>query len=79
VSAARLRLADWTILLTNVPPELPSVEEALVLARCRWQIELLWKLWKQHGKIDTWCSEKPYRILTEIYAKLLRNPKLVRT
>jgi len=71
VSAARLRLADWTIMLTNVPQELLCVQEALVLLRCRWQIELLWKLWKQHGKLDTWRSYKPARILTEIYAKLL--------
>jgi hypothetical protein len=62
---------DWTILLTNVPHELLSIDEALVLARCRWQIELCWKLWKQVGKVDTWRSAKPYRILTEIYAKLL--------
>ncbi len=42
-----------------------------MLVRCRWQIELLWKLWKAHGKLDTWRSYKPKRILTEIYAKLL--------
>src|SRR5437762_3881370 len=71
VSAARLRLADWTIVLTNVPQEQLSVPEALVLLRCRWQIELLWKLWKQYGKVDTWRSYKPERILTESYAKLL--------
>lgn len=71
VSAARLRLADWTILLTNVPGEQLTVDEALALARCRWQIELLWKLWKQEGKLDTWASAQPERIVTEIYAKLL--------
>jgi Transposase DDE domain len=71
VSAARLRLADWTILLTNVPQEMLSVSEALVLVRCRWQIELFWKLCKQHGKLDTWRSYKPERILTELYTKLL--------
>lgn len=71
VSAARLRLADWTILLTNVPRAQLSVSEALVLLRCRWQIELLWKLWKQHGKLDTWRSYKPERILTELFAKLI--------
>ena len=71
VSPARERLMEWTVLLTNVPAEQLSVEEALVLARCRWQIELLWKLWKQHGKLDTWRSMKPYRVLTEIFAKLL--------
>src|SRR2546430_4617590 len=71
ISAARLRLADWTIVLTHVPQAQLSVQEALVLLRVRWQIELLWKLWKQHGKLDTWRSYKPERILTELYAKLL--------
>jgi len=70
-SKSRLQLADWTFLLTNVPAEKLSAQEALVLMRCRWQIELLWKLWKQYGKIDTWRSEKPARIETEIYAKIL--------
>jgi hypothetical protein len=68
---ARMQLLDWTILLTNVPQELLSVEEALVLARCRWQIELLWKLWKQEGQLDRWRSANPDRIVTELYAKLL--------
>jgi hypothetical protein len=70
-SKARLQLLDWTIVITNVPQELLSIDEVLVLARCRWQIELCWKLWKQVGKVDTWRSAKPYRILTEVYAKLL--------
>jgi Transposase DDE domain len=68
---ARLQLLDWTILITNVPHTVLTADEVLVLARCRWQIELCWKLWKQVGKVDTWRSAKPYRILTEIYAKLL--------
>ena len=71
VSKKRLALADWTILVTNAPPELLSVEEALVLARARWQIELLFKLWKQHGQIDEWRTQKPWRILCEVYAKML--------
>ena len=70
VSKARLALADWTILVTNAPPELLSLREALVLARIRWQIELIFKLWKSHGQIDEWRSRKPWRILCEVYAKL---------
>ena len=71
VSKVRLALADWTILLTNVPEEMLSIKEALVLARARWQIELLFKLWKSHGKIDKWRSANPWRILCEVYAKIL--------
>jgi hypothetical protein len=71
VSEAALLLAAWTILITNAPEELLSLKEALILARARWQIELLFKLWKSHGQIDCWRTEKPERILSEVYAKLL--------
>lgn len=71
VSADRLQLAGWTILVTNAPPALLTLEEALVLYRVRWQVELLFKLWKQHGQLATWRSAKPWRILCEVYAKLL--------
>lgn len=64
-------LAEWTVYVTNVPTELLTLEGALVLARCRWQLELLWKLWKSHGRIDESRSKNPWRILCEIYAKLL--------
>jgi hypothetical protein len=71
VSARRLALAAWTMLVTNVPPDRLSVREALVLGRARWQIELLFKLWKSQGYVDESRSLKPWRILCEVYAKLL--------
>ena len=64
-------LAGWTVLITNAARELLSLEEALVLGRTRWQIELLFKLWKEHSRIDEWRSSKPLRILCETYAKLV--------
>ncbi len=71
VSETQLALADWTILVTNLLLEQLSLREAFVLYRVRWQIELLFKLWKMHGKIDEWRSTKPEAILCEVYAKLL--------
>jgi hypothetical protein len=71
VSQARLKLCDWTVLVTNCPAEMLSLEEALVLARVRWQIELLFKLWKSGGGLDQSRSKQPLRILAEVYAKLL--------
>jgi DDE family transposase len=71
VSRARLAGADWTILVTNAPAALLTLEEGLVLARARWQIELLFKLWKAHGGLDDWRTANPDRILCEVYAKLL--------
>jgi hypothetical protein len=62
-NARNLALADWTLLVTNLPPERLSVAEALVLARVRWQIELLFKLWKSGGQLATSRSAKPWRVL----------------
>lgn len=71
VSAERLALAAWSIYVTNAPATLLSLAEALVLVRARWQIELLFKLWKSHAQIDTVRSLQPQRILCEILAKLI--------
>lgn len=71
VSRQRLRLADWNICVTNLLPEQLTPAEAWVLLRARWQIELLFKLWKSEGHLDQSSSQKPWRIMAEFYAKLL--------
>jgi hypothetical protein len=71
VSALRLALAAWTVFVTTIPPELLSAEEALILSRARWQIELLFKLWKSHGQIDLVRQVAPWRVLCELYGRLL--------
>lgn len=71
ISAERLALADWTLYVTNVPAEQLTLAEAMVLGRCRWQIELLFKLWKSEGRIDESRSVEPWAVLCEVYAKLL--------
>jgi hypothetical protein len=71
VSARCLALAAWTLLVTNLSGTRLTLREALVLGRVRWQIELLFKLWKSHGHVDESRSTKPWRILCEVYAKLL--------
>lgn len=71
VSRDRLAWADWTLVITNVPSERLTLDEAVVLYRARWQIELLFKLWKSQGRLDDWRSAKPWRILCEVYAKLV--------
>jgi hypothetical protein len=71
VSEETLRLADWTCLLTDVSAQRLRFEGALVLVRERWQMELVYKLWKQHGQIDEWRTSNPWRVLCELYAKLI--------
>jgi hypothetical protein len=70
-SEKELALCDWTVYITNVPVERLSLTEAFALARLRWQIELVFKLWKSHLFIDEWRSRNPWRILCEVYAKLI--------
>lgn len=65
-----LYLAGWTLVVTNVPRTRLSLPEALVLLRLRWQIERLFRLWKEHGQIDEWRRKNPWRILAELYGKL---------
>jgi hypothetical protein len=69
--AETLTLCDWTVMVTNLTPEQVSVEEALCLLRLRWQIELLFKLWKQTLALTSWRTRHPQQILTEVFAKLL--------
>ena len=71
VSQRALELADWTILLTDAPSKWLRLEEALILLRERWQMELLYKLWKQYGQIDEWRTTHSWRVLCELYAKLI--------
>jgi Transposase DDE domain len=69
LSQAQLDLAEWTIYLTNIPDL--TFAMAFILARTRWQIELLFKLWKSHAKIATSRSADPIRQQVEGYARLL--------
>jgi hypothetical protein len=71
LSADQTTLACWSVLVTNVPDTLLSLNEAFVLYRVRWQIELLFKLWKSEAHLDVSRSVAPWRILTELFAKLL--------
>lgn len=69
VSEAKIVLAGWTIYLTNIPDL--SFEQAHILARTRWQIELVFKQWKFHARLTRSTSSNPQRQACEGYAKLL--------
>lgn len=70
-SAERLAWCDWTILVTNVPPELLTPEEAVVLYRARWQVELLFKRWKSQDRVAVLRGSTPVRQMVGIWARLL--------
>jgi hypothetical protein len=70
-SAENLALAAWNLLITNAKAEKLSFNGCFLLYSLRWQIELLFKLWKSHAKLGHSESKNVQRILCELYAKLL--------
>lgn len=66
-----LALCDWWMLITNVPTDMLSAQEAPNLYGARWQIELMFKLWKSQSRLAASRSENRWRILCEVYVKLL--------
>ncbi len=63
--------ASWNILITNIPEELLSVDEVLSLYSVRWEIEIVFKLWKSVCAINKVLTGKIHRFLTELYGKLI--------
>jgi hypothetical protein len=53
----QLAWCDWTILVTNCPAELLTWKEVVVLYRLRWQIELMFKLWKSHNHLAAYREQ----------------------
>jgi hypothetical protein len=70
-SQKKLDLCAWNILVTNAPKEKIGCKEAGVIRRVRWQVELVFKVFKSEGRIDETRSQDPSRVLSELYAKLL--------
>lgn len=67
-----LDLQEWTLFVSNCPPELLTWKEVVVLYRARWQIELLFKLWKSHNRLaQREMTASPERQMAVLYAKLI--------
>jgi hypothetical protein len=66
-----LALMDWTLFVTNVPTEMLSIQQIALLYPVRWQIELVFKLWKSHCGLRRIAGFRRERILVELYGKLI--------
>jgi hypothetical protein len=71
VSQKKLDMCEWNVLVTNAPPELISASEGWEIRRVRWQIELVFKVFKSEGGIEKTQAHSRERVLCELYAKLL--------
>jgi Transposase DDE domain len=70
-SAERLAWCDWTILVTSVPADMMTSQEAIVLYRARWQVELLFKRWKSQGLVAQLSGSTEARQMVRVWARLL--------
>jgi len=71
LSADYLALLDWTLFVTNVPASMLTWEQVLTMYRVRWQVELIFKLWKSYAGLARIAGRRVARVLTELYAKLV--------
>lgn len=63
--------AHLNLFVTNAAVELLSARNTWNLYRLRWQIELIFKVWKSICRIDNVKKVKRYRLECYIYAKLI--------
>ena len=70
-SKQRLKLTGWNIYITNMDTDQFTPQQIATLVRIRWQVELMFKSFKSIGKVHTSRCKKPYRVLCEVYAKLI--------
>ena len=66
----RLARCDWGLLVTNISAERLSMDEARVLYRSRWQIELLFKRWKSQGLVSD-VSGGAIRGMVRLWSRLI--------
>ena len=70
-SQAYLQGLDWNIYITNVGTEQLSGPQVWQVYGARWQIELLFKLWKSQGALAQVRGKQSGWVLCELYAKLI--------
>ena len=65
-------MLGWSLFVTNCPADELTWRAVVVLYRARWQIELLFKLWKSHNGLARCRAEaSALERLAVFYAKLL--------
>ena len=70
-SARHLEWLKWSFFITNVPASMLTSAHVMQLYRVRWQIELIFKLWKSQAALARVAGLRRPRILSELYAKLI--------
>jgi hypothetical protein len=66
-----LRRCDWTLILTNASEQQLPTSTALEVYGVRWQVELIFKLFKHDAKLEQTLATEKRRAECEFYAKLI--------
>ena len=66
-----LNRCDWTLLLTNASERQLPTSTVLEVYCVRWQVELVFKLFKSDAKLETTNATEKNRVKCEFYAKLI--------
>lgn len=70
-SQRSLDLLAWALFVTNVPAAWLTPQQVARIYRLRWQIELVFKLWKSQAKLKVMGEWRLERVLCQFYARLL--------
>ena len=71
ISKRKLDLLAWNVFLTNVPAAQLSLRQILVCYSLRWQVELIFKLWKSEAALKHIAAVRKERVLCLLYAKMV--------
>lgn len=71
LSTAYCEWLSWTILMTNLPCSRLSDDQILHLYGLRWQIELIFKLWKSYAHLDHVRPWGIIRLRCQFYARFI--------
>jgi hypothetical protein len=71
ISKRKLDLLAWNVFLTNVPVAQLSLRQILVCYSLRWQVELIFKLWKSQAALKHIAAVRTERVLCILYAKMI--------
>lgn len=71
VSEQRKKMCYFNVFITNVPKDLLDADMVRILYTVRWQIELMFKIWKSVFDLDKVKKMSIFRFECYIYAKLI--------
>ena len=70
-SQAYLEWLSWNLFITNTTMQQLSSEQLLLIYSLRWQIELIFKVWKSQASLACTGSYRAERVLCTLYARLI--------